>query len=166
MTACSFCSKKWLSKRKEVYCLSRSFLFLFETKASISFHLSQKRKRVKFVFTRMSAGCFNRESGAGCSGSGGGTRDRANTDSRGARIQECLDQFLGLPSAMSTDEGPRGQWEREKGHAAIIAIKAFFPQCLQSRVRLGQLQSLGVTDTRPLMGSQMWRRGKRLFPGS
>lgn len=32
-------------------------------KTSISFHLSQKGKKIKFVFTKMSAHCFNRESG-------------------------------------------------------------------------------------------------------
>lgn len=39
------------------------FFFLFEMKTSISFHLSQKGKKIKFVFTKMSAHCFNRESG-------------------------------------------------------------------------------------------------------
>lgn len=36
-----------------------SFFPLFETKTSISFHLSQ-RKKIKFVFTKMSAHSFNR----------------------------------------------------------------------------------------------------------
>lgn len=58
----AFVPKTWLSKGKEVYCFFFFFL-LFETKTSISFHLSQKRKKIKFVFTRMSAHCFNRESG-------------------------------------------------------------------------------------------------------
>ena len=40
-----------------------SFFFLFEMKTSISSHLSQKGKKIKFVFTKMSAHCFNRESG-------------------------------------------------------------------------------------------------------
>lgn len=36
-----------------------SFFFLLETKTSISFHLSQKRKKIKLVFTKMSEHYFN-----------------------------------------------------------------------------------------------------------
>lgn len=59
------------------------------------------------------------------------------------------------------DSGEMG--ERAKGHTDIIAIKAFFPQSLQSRVRLGQFQSLGVMDTRHLMDSQTLGEGARVF---
>lgn len=96
-----------VKKKRGILSLSLSLLFLFETKASISFHLSQKRKRIKFVFTRMSAGCFNTESGAGCSGSGGGTGDKANNESRGTGSQECMDKFLCPPSGAG-----RGQLEQ------------------------------------------------------
>lgn len=106
---------------------------------------------------------------------GGRSRTRQRTTSRAARIQDRLGECLCPPTAAS-----RGQLEQTRdvagrgGHTQMERQQRTMPTSLPSSlsasgprwVLLGQLQSLRVTDTRHLMGSQMLEEGKGFLPGS